>query len=74
MSLAWSGVLQPDELEEAVGLALLSGLHQVESYRRIVAGVAEDDLWDMAEAAPHYAEQALAWLEGGLAAEFEVHD
>ena len=72
---AWSGVLQPDEAEEAVTLGLpLGALHQVESYRRIVAGVAEDDLWDMAEAAPHYAEQALAWLEGGLAAEFEVHE
>ncbi len=72
---AWSGVLQPDEREEAVTLGLpLGALHQVESYRRIVAGVAEDDLWDMAEAAPHYAEQALAWLEEGLAAEFEVHE
>jgi phosphotransferase family enzyme len=72
---AWAGVLQPDELVEAVTLALpLGALHQVESYRRIVAGVGEDDLWDMAEAAPHYAEQALAWLDQGLAAEFEVHE
>ncbi len=72
---AWSGVLPPDELEEAVTLGLpLGALHQVESYRRIVAGVAEDDLWDMAGAAPHYAEQALAWLDRGLAAEFEVHE
>jgi len=72
---AWSDVLEPDVFEEAVALALpLGALHQVESYRRIVAGVAEDDLWDMAEAGPSYAEQALAWLDNGLAAEFEVHD
>jgi hypothetical protein len=72
---AWSDILNRRELEEAVRLALpLSALHQVESYRRIVAGVAEDDLSDMAEAGPAYAEQALAWLDGGLAAEFEVHD
>lgn len=72
---AWSDVLEPDELEEAVGLALpLGALHQVESYRRIAAEVAEDDLWDMAEAGPSYAEQALAWLDEGLAAEFEVHE
>ena len=72
---AWSDILDPDVLEEAVRLALpLSALHQVESYRRIVAGVAADDVGDMAEAGPHYAEQALAWLEAGLAAEFEVHD
>lgn len=74
-SAAWSDVLQPAALEEAVLLALpLGALHQVESYRRIIAGVAEDDVGDMAEAGPHYAEQALAWLEAGLAAEFEVHD
>ncbi len=72
---AWSNVLEPDELEEAVRLALpLGALHQVESYRRIADGVAEDDLWDMAEAAPSYAEQALAWLDQGLGAEFEVHE
>jgi hypothetical protein len=72
---AWSDVLRPDALEEAVLLALpLGALHQVESYRRIVAGIAEDDRWDMAEAGPHYAEQALVWLENGLAAEFPVHD
>jgi Phosphotransferase enzyme family len=74
-SAAWSDVLQPAELEEAVLLALpLGALHQVESYRRIVAGVAADDVGDMAEAGPHYAEQALAWLDNGLAAEFPVHD
>ena len=74
-SAAWSDVLHPAALEEAVLLALpLGALHQVESYRRIVAGVAADDVGDMAEAGPHYAEQALAWLDGGLAAEFEVHD
>ncbi len=68
-------ILDPAALEEAVRLALpLGALHQVESYRRIVAGVAADDVGDMAEAGPHYAEQALAWLEAGLAAEFEVHD
>jgi hypothetical protein len=72
---AWSELLEPDALEEAVWLALpLGALHQVESYRRIVAGIAEDDCWDMAEAGPHYAEQALVWLEDGLAAEFPVHD
>lgn len=72
---AWSDIMKPELLEEAVRLALpLSALHQVESYRRIVAGVAQDDVWDMAEAGPSYAEQALAWLDGGLAAEFEVHD
>jgi hypothetical protein len=72
---AWSDVLEPDAREEAVLLALpLGALHQVESYRRIVAGIAEDDRWDMAEAGPHYAEQALVWLENGLAAEFPVHD
>jgi hypothetical protein len=72
---AWSDVLGSDALEEAVLLALpLGALHQVESYRRIVAGIAEDDRWDMAEAGPHYAEQALVWLENGLAAEFPVHD
>jgi len=72
---AWSDVLEPDALEEAVLFALpLGALHQVESYRRIVAGIAEDDRWDMAEAGPHYAEQALVWLENGLAAEFPVHD
>ena len=72
---AWSDVLEPAALEEAVLLALpLGALHQVESYRRIVAGIAEDDCWDMAEAGPHYAEQALVWLENGLAAEFPVHD
>jgi len=72
---AWSDVLGPAALEEAVLLALpLGALHQVESYRRIVAGIAEDDRWDMAEAGPHYAEQALVWLENGLAAEFPVHD
>jgi hypothetical protein len=72
---AWSDVLEPAALEEAVLLALpLGALHQVESYRRIVAGIAEDDRWDMAEAGPHYAEQALVWLENGLAAEFPVHD
>ena len=72
---SWSGLMAPDAMEEAVRLALpLSALHQVESYRRIVAGVSEDDRWDMAEAGPAYAEQALAWLDGGLAAEFEVHD
>jgi hypothetical protein len=71
----WSDVMVPDAMEEALRLALpLSALHQVESYRRIVAGVAEDDRWDMAEAGPAYAEQALAWLDGGLAAKFEVHD
>jgi hypothetical protein len=71
----WSDVLEPDALEEAVLLALpLGALHQVESYRRIVAGIAEDDCWDMAEAGPHFAEQALVWLEDGLAAEFPVHD
>lgn len=72
---AWSDVLEQDVFEEAVELSLpLGALHQVESYRRIAAGVAKDDLWDMAEAGPSYAEQALAWLEGGLAAEFDVHD
>jgi Ser/Thr protein kinase RdoA (MazF antagonist) len=72
---AWLDVLEPDELEEAVRLALpLGALHQVESYRRIVAGVADDDLWDLAEAGPSYAEQALVWLDDGLAAEFPVHD
>ncbi len=72
---AWSDVLEPGAFEEAVRLALpLGALHQVESYRRIVAGIAEDDCWDMAEAGPHFAEQALVWLENGLAAEFPVHD
>ena len=72
---AWSDDLEPDELEAAVRLALpLGALHQVESYRRIAEGVAEDDLWDMAEAAPSYAEQALAWLDHDLGAEFEVHE
>lgn len=71
----WSDVQERHVVEEAVRLALpLSAIHQVESYRRIVAGVAADDVGDMAEAGPHYAEQALAWLDGGLAAEFEVHD
>jgi hypothetical protein len=72
---AWSDVLEPAALEEAVLLALpLGALHQVESYRRIMAGIAEDDRWDMAEAGPHYAEQALVWLQDGLAAEFPVHE
>ena len=72
---AWSDVLEPDAFEEAVRLALpLGAFHQVESYRRIVAGIAEDDRWDMAEAGPHFAEQALVWLDNGLAAEFPVHD
>jgi hypothetical protein len=72
---AWSDVQEPAALEEAVLLALpLGALHQVESYRRIVTGIAEDDCWDMAEAGPHFAEQALVWLESGLAAEFPVHD
>jgi len=72
---AWADVLAPDALEEAVVLALpLGALHQVESYRRIVAGIAEDDRWDMAEAGPHYADQALVWLDNGLDAEFPVHD
>lgn len=72
---AWSDVMEPDALEEAVRLALpLGALHQVESYRRIVAVVAEDDRWDMADAGPEFAEQALAWLDHGLAAEFPVHD
>jgi hypothetical protein len=38
------------------------------------AGIAEDDCWDMAQAGPHFAEQALARLANGLAAEFPVHD
>lgn len=72
---AWSDVVEPAALEAAVLLALpLGAFHQVESYRRIVAGIAEDDRWDMAEAGPHFAEQALVWLENGLAAEFPVHD
>jgi phosphotransferase family enzyme len=72
---AWSDVVEPAALEEAILLALpLGALHQVESYRRIVAGIAEDDCWDMAEAGPHFAEQALVWLENGLAAEFPAHD
>lgn len=72
---AWSDVMEPEMLEEAVRLALpLSALHQVESYRRVLEGLAEDDWWDMAEAGPGYAEQALGWLDEGLAAEIQVHD
>ncbi len=72
---AWSDVADRAVLEEAVELALpLGALHQVESYRRILAGLAEDDRWDLAEAGPSHAEHALQWLEGGLVAEITVHE
>lgn len=72
---AWSDVADRAALEEAVALALpLGALHQVESYRRILAGLAEDDRWDLAGAGPSHAEHALQWLEGSLVAEIEVHE
>ena len=72
---AWSDVADRAALEEAVVLALpLGALHQVESYRRILAGLAEDDRWDLAGAGPSYAARALEWLEGGLAAEMKVRE
>jgi phosphotransferase family enzyme len=72
---AWSDVADRPLLEEAVALALpLGALHQVESYRRILAGLAEDDRWDLAEAGPSHAEHALEWLEEGLAAGIKVHE
>ena len=66
----WSAHGSRAALEEAARLALpLGALHQVESYRRIVASLEPDDRWDLEEGGQSHARDAVAWLEAGIAAE-----
>ncbi len=66
----WSGHGSRAELEDAALLALpLGAMHQVESYRRILASLEPDDRLDLDRAAASFASRALAWLEAGLEAD-----
>jgi Ser/Thr protein kinase RdoA (MazF antagonist) len=65
----WAEGYERSRLEEAAQLGLVLGsFHQVESYRRIIASLDPEDLWDLAAGLPNYARRALAWLDGGLEA------
>jgi hypothetical protein len=65
----WSEGYERARLEEAAHLGLVLGsLHQVESYRRIVASLDPEDFWDLPAGLPNYARRALAWLDGGIEA------
>jgi aminoglycoside phosphotransferase (APT) family kinase protein len=64
---AWADAGPRPVLQEAARLALVVGaLHQVESYRRIVASLEPDADWGLAGGGPGYARWALAWLDDGL--------
>ena len=65
----WSEGFERAALEEAALLGLaLGSLHQVESYRRIVASLDPDDVWDLDQGAPTFVRRAFEWLDDGLAA------
>jgi len=64
---AWSNGFDRAALEEAALLGLVLGsLHQVESYRRIMASLDPEDEWDIGEGMQNYARRALVWLDMGL--------
>ncbi len=66
---AWADAAPRADLEEAARLALPVGaLHQVESYRRIVASLEPGPGWGLVGAGSSFARWALAWLDDGLAA------
>lgn len=65
----WVDAAPRPALEEAARLGLVVGaLHQVESYRRIVASLEPDADWGLAGGGPGFARWALAWLDDGLEA------
>ncbi|MBF8290354.1 MAG: aminoglycoside phosphotransferase [Chloroflexi bacterium] len=70
----WSDEGSRETLEEAAQLALPLGcLHQLESYRRILASLDPDDIWDLEPSGRSFAEAAVAWLDDGLDADVAVH-